>query len=77
VYRNLHRFRAEGSFEGWIRRIFVNTAIEHYRRKSAVLANLSEREQNSIEDADITLWTSFQKGYNSDHPELAPIQDRI
>ena len=31
VYRNLHRFRAEGSFEGWIRRVFVNTSIEHFR----------------------------------------------
>ena len=35
IFRNLHRFRAEGSFEGWIRRVFVNTAIEHYRKKSA------------------------------------------
>ena len=32
VYRNIGRFRSEGSFEGWLRRIFVNTAIEHYRR---------------------------------------------
>ena len=32
VYRNIHKFRSEGSFEGWVRRIFVNTAIEHYRR---------------------------------------------
>jgi RNA polymerase sigma-70 factor (ECF subfamily) len=33
IYNNLDRFRSEGSFEGWIRRIFVNTAIEHLRRK--------------------------------------------
>jgi len=32
VYRNIHKFRFEGSFEGWLRRIFVNTAIEHYRK---------------------------------------------
>ena len=32
VYKNIHRFRHEGSFEGWMRRIFVNTAIEHYRK---------------------------------------------
>ena len=33
TYRNIGKFRHEGSFEGWLRRIFVNTAIEHYRRK--------------------------------------------
>lgn len=32
VFRNVHKFRHEGSFEGWLRRIFVNTAIEHYRK---------------------------------------------
>lgn len=32
VFKNLHRYRKEGSFEGWLRRIFINTAIENYRR---------------------------------------------
>jgi RNA polymerase sigma-70 factor (ECF subfamily) len=34
VFKNLHKFRGEGSFEGWVRRIFVNTAIEYFRRNS-------------------------------------------
>jgi len=54
VYRNLHRFRAEGSFEGWMRRVFVNTSIEHFRKKSARLSMVSEKEENTIEDADIS-----------------------
>jgi RNA polymerase sigma-70 factor (ECF subfamily) len=54
VYRNLHRFRAEGSFEGWIRRVFVNTSIEHFRKKSAKLSMVSEKEESTIEDTDIT-----------------------
>jgi RNA polymerase sigma-70 factor (ECF subfamily) len=33
VFRNIDKFRGEGSFEGWVRRIFVNTAIEHYRKQ--------------------------------------------
>jgi RNA polymerase sigma-70 factor (ECF subfamily) len=34
LFRNLEKFRGEGSFDGWVRRIFVNTAIEHLRRKN-------------------------------------------
>jgi RNA polymerase sigma-70 factor (ECF subfamily) len=33
VYRNLHQFKFEGSFEGWIRRIVVNTALKHCQKK--------------------------------------------
>ena len=33
LFSNLHKFKGEGSFEGWMRRILVNTAIEHIRRK--------------------------------------------
>jgi len=32
AFHNLDRFRSEGSFEGWLKRIFVNTAIEQYRK---------------------------------------------
>ncbi len=32
VFLNLKSFKAEGSFEGWIKRIMVNTAIKHYHK---------------------------------------------
>lgn len=32
VFENLKNFKNEGSLEGWIRRIMVNTAIEKYRK---------------------------------------------
>ncbi|HYH15550.1 MAG TPA: RNA polymerase sigma factor [Flavisolibacter sp.] len=48
VFRKIGSFRGEGSFEGWIRRIFVNTAIEHFRRKS-YLQPITEREENTVE----------------------------
>lgn len=31
VFKHLHTYQG-GSFEGWMRRIFVNTAINHYHR---------------------------------------------
>jgi len=41
VYTYLKDYRYEGSFEGWIRRTFVNTAINFYRRKSKELLEVS------------------------------------
>jgi RNA polymerase sigma factor (sigma-70 family) len=48
IFKKLDTFRGEGSFEGWIRRIFVNTAIEHFRRKR-YLTPVTEKEENTIE----------------------------
>jgi RNA polymerase sigma-70 factor (ECF subfamily) len=48
IFKKLDTFRSEGSFEGWIRRIFVNTAIEHFRRKK-YLQPVTEREENTLE----------------------------
>ncbi|MBS1655938.1 MAG: RNA polymerase sigma factor [Bacteroidetes bacterium] len=48
VFKKISSFRSEGSFEGWLRRIFVNTAIEHFRRKQ-YLQPVTEKEENTIE----------------------------
>lgn len=32
ILTKLNDFRYEGSFEGWIRRTIINTAINYYRR---------------------------------------------
>ncbi len=34
VFKHIKNFANKGSFEGWIRRIMVHTAIEHYRKRS-------------------------------------------
>jgi len=52
VYKSLPKFRGEGSFEGWIRRIFINTSIEHFRKK-VKLYNVNEVHENTIEDAEL------------------------
>ena len=54
VFRNLEKYRHEGSFEGWLRRIFVNTTIEQYRRK-VHLNSISEQEERGIEDASVSV----------------------
>ncbi len=72
IFKNLSRFRGEGSFEGWIRRIFINTSIEHFRKKIK-LYNVSEVQENTIEDTDLTaLDTLAQKDLLVLINELSP-----
>ena len=54
VYKSLINFRGEGSFEGWVRRIFINTSIEHYRKK-VKLYNVTEVPENTIQDGDLNV----------------------
>ncbi len=42
VFTNLHKFEHKGSFEGWIRRIMVNTCISYLRKKNVI--NLSDED---------------------------------
>ncbi|HXH99089.1 MAG TPA: RNA polymerase sigma factor [Sphingobacteriaceae bacterium] len=44
VFKKVSEFRGDGSFEGWIRRIMVNTAIEAYRKHQRSL-NLVDIDQ--------------------------------
>lgn len=41
VFQKIGEFRMEGSFEGWIKRIMVNTAIENYRKNLRTLTAVS------------------------------------
>ncbi|MEO6454567.1 MAG: RNA polymerase sigma factor [Ginsengibacter sp.] len=54
VFKNLVKFRGDGSFEGWIRRIFVNTSIEHFRKKVNMYA-VTETQEVTIEDKELNV----------------------
>lgn len=40
VFRNIDSYRGDGSFEGWVRRIMVNTSIEFYRKNLKTLGDV-------------------------------------
>ena len=58
VYNKMSSYRGDGSFEGWIRRIFVNTAIEHFRKKT-YLQPITEMEENTVEGKYLSVLDSL------------------
>ncbi len=54
VFNSLERFNHNGSLEGWIRRIMVNTSIDHIRRdkRSLVLSKSEELIDQGIDLED-------------------------
>jgi RNA polymerase sigma factor (sigma-70 family) len=58
IFKKLGSFRSEGSFEGWIRRIFVNSSIEHFRRKT-YMQPISEQEENTMEGKSLSVLDSL------------------
>jgi len=58
VFKKIGSFRSEGSFEGWIRRIFVNTAIEQFRKKT-YLQPITEQEESTIEGKYLSVLDSL------------------
>ncbi len=54
VFEKIHQFGNKGSFEGWVRRIIVNTALEKYRMQIRTvqldyLAEVRAEENEEIE----------------------------
>ena len=58
VYKNIDKFRGEGSFEGWIRRIFIHTSIEHFRKK-VKMYYVNEVQENTVEDTGVDALSSL------------------
>lgn len=51
IFQKIHEFKGGGSFEGWMRKVMVNTAIESYRKnlRSLQVVTIDEAfEQPSI-----------------------------
>ena len=54
VFGKLKQYKAQGSFEGWMRRIFINTALEKFRTKIPILT-IDERLEVPLEIVSDTI----------------------
>ncbi len=57
IYEKIYQFEFKGSFEGWMRRIFVNIALERYRGQYQVI---------NIQD-------SWREGSNDDYENITGV----
>ncbi|MBN2745751.1 MAG: sigma-70 family RNA polymerase sigma factor [Bacteroidales bacterium] len=50
IFRYINDYKGEGSFEGWLRRVMVNTAINYYKK------NLQQKMEKDIDEVyDISI----------------------
>ncbi len=46
IFNNLHQFKFEGSFEGWMRRIVVNVCLKHLQRRKIQFKEIDIENNN-------------------------------
>ena len=49
VFQNLEKYTGVGSFEGWVRRVMVNTALDHLRQQKMLWTDLAEIKEEGDE----------------------------
>jgi RNA polymerase sigma-70 factor (ECF subfamily) len=72
VFSQIHKFRREGSFEGWIKRIMINAAIDNYQSnlKHAFHEDVSELSQS-------TVLADYPDGYDNFPEEMSIPHEKL
>ncbi len=60
IFKSINKFKHKGSFEGWLKRITINKAIDRYRKKNSFY---------EIND-EITSSPEFNDEYNDEKPDI-------
>ena len=61
VFENIKKFNYSGSFEGWIRRIMVNTTIDHYRKnKNVFVKDVEDFNNIEAEEPDVDILSQLR-----------------
>lgn len=55
VFKNLRKFRHDGSFEGWIRTIITRTALSHTREKNKKIISYDTDRLHAVKDMELTV----------------------
>jgi len=55
AFQKINQFKDKGSFEGWLKRIVINTALQKYRDKSPLQLIKSEYELSNLEEEEVNV----------------------
>ncbi len=59
IFKRIEQFKGKGSFEGWIKRIAVNTALQKYRKRRVFDINneeqIADEAEELVEDRSVPL----------------------
>ncbi|MCK0130359.1 RNA polymerase sigma factor [Flavobacteriaceae bacterium F08102] len=58
VFEKIEQYKFKGSFEGWLKRVIINTALQTYRQKNVlnlVTDEFPETEEVEIDNEDVSL----------------------
>jgi RNA polymerase sigma factor (sigma-70 family) len=55
VFRNLHKFRHDGSFEGWIRTIITRTALSQIKERKKKITSYNTDLLHAVRDTEISI----------------------
>ena len=53
IFDNINKFKGEGSFEGWMKRILVNEALMQIRKRNNLYLTLELSEVDKADDASV------------------------
>ena len=66
VFTQIKKYSGHGSFEGWMRRVFVNTILEQFRKEKNKYLMISEMEELQEEVLDENLERLFDDSINEE-----------
>ena len=59
IFKKMDQYEFKGSFEGWMKRIVINTALQKYRNKSVINLvneeNIAEEASVEVEEEEVSL----------------------
>lgn len=58
IFKKIHQYKNKGSFEGWLKRIVINTVLQRYRKEKVfdiVNENTTEAEDQEIDEVPVSL----------------------
>jgi len=67
LFTKIKQYSGNGSFEGWMKRIFINTSINYIKKKRNILFHY---DINDIPNEGMTYNFSDDSGYNSNENDL-------